>query len=76
MPAVRIAVAVLVLAALVGAGVGSDEASLRAPNTAVVGLPFSVVLTVTPLPKVGGVSVLASRGPLRQKVPMPFHRHG
>ena len=70
MSVVRIALATLILAVLVGAGGGSDDASLRAPQTAVVGLPFTVAVTVTPLPKAGGVSVLATRGALRQNVPM------
>src|SRR5687768_6982695 len=68
MSVVRIALVALVLAVVVGAGGGSDDASLRAPKTAVVGLPFTIALTVAPLPKVGTVSVLATRGALRQNV--------
>jgi streptogramin lyase len=70
MSAVRIALATLVLAVLVGAGRGSDDASLRAPKTAVVGLPFTIAVTVAPPPKAGSVSVLATRGALRQSVPV------
>ena len=68
MSAVRIALATLVLAVLVGAGRGSDDASLRAPKTATVGLPFTVAVTVSPSPK--SLSVVASRGPLRAGFPL------
>jgi streptogramin lyase len=70
MPVVGIAVPALVLAALVGAGGRADDASLRAPKTAIVGLPFTVAVSITPQPKAGTVSVLATRGPLRRSMPV------
>jgi glucose/arabinose dehydrogenase len=69
---VRIALAAVVCAALVGATDVSVRASLVAPRTATVGLPVTVVVTVNPAPR--SVVVAAARGALR--MPLPIARAG
>src|SRR5215203_2727645 len=63
---VRIALAAVVCAALVGATHGSVRASLLAPRTATVGLRVTVVVTVTSTPR--SVVVVAARGAVRMPV--------
>lgn len=68
MSAVRIAIAALACATIVGAGGGAVRAVLTAPKTATVGLPLSVVAAVSPAPK-GGVTVTAVRAGHRASFP-------
>lgn len=62
MHAARLLVALLACAALLGAGGAAPRVTLATPPTVTAGMPWTAVVRVSPAPRAGSVSVLATKG--------------
>ena len=62
MPAVRLAIALLVCACLLGAGGAAPRVTIAGPASATAGVPWTAVVRVSPAPRADAVSVVATSG--------------